>query len=257
VRRLRADELCALLDERLAVHAGEAPVLATDADGTLYRGDVGEAMFETALRERLLRPEALDALAAEALRYGVDPSGDPSALGAKLYDAWRAGHYPDEPAFAMMTWTYAGYAPEELADLARRVLDEFDIATRARPEMMAVLEWGRERALPLYVVSASPIAVVLEATDRLGLGGDRVVAMEPALAGGRLAPRLATPATYAEGKLARLRQRTAAPVLAAFGDSYYDRALLEAAAVPVAVSPSPELVDIIPSIAGCIVLEGG
>ncbi|MCA9625549.1 MAG: haloacid dehalogenase-like hydrolase, partial [Myxococcales bacterium] len=86
-----------------------------------------------------------------------------------------------------------------------------------------------------------PLAVVEAAARRLGLDVSRVLAMTPELAGDVLAPRLARTATYAEGKLHRLREVSAGPLLAGFGDSDYDGALLEAAAVAVAVAPKAEL----------------
>jgi phosphoserine phosphatase len=252
---MAVEELCVLLDERLAAHDGPRPVLASDADGTLWRGDVGETLFVAALREQWLREPARAALAAEAKRFGVPAEGDANAIAGALYQAWRAGVYPDEPAFAMMAWCFAGHTPDEMSALAARVLDDFDPKAQARPAMTAVMAWALERGLPFYVVSASPVAAVVEAIGRLGSSADWVVAMEPVVAGGVLGTRLGTRATYAEGKLARLRERTAAPLLAAFGDGYYDAEMLAASMVPVAVCPTPRLRERCAAIAGVVTIE--
>jgi phosphatidylglycerophosphatase C len=244
----------ALLDrlERVRGEAGDG-VLASDGDGTLWRGDIGEAFFETAVARGWLRAEALPALRREAAEHGVAAEGDASEVGRRLLDAHRAGRYPNRPAFAMMAWALAGHSRAELAALARVVLDEFGFAARVRAELVPVTRWAASEGVPFFLVSASPRWVVVEAALRLGLAPERVIAMDPEVAGERLLPALAGLPTYAEGKLARLREETGATLLAAFGDSDYDFALLEAARVGVAVAPSAALaarVEALPH--GCV-----
>ena len=99
---------------------------------------------------------------------------------------------------------------------------------------------------------------MLAAAARLGIAGDRVAAMTPAVGqDGVLLPRLAGPVVYGEGKLAALDRLCPAArgvLLAAFGDSAYDAHLLRAARIPVAVAPTPALVALAPSIPGLVVL---
>jgi phosphoserine phosphatase len=61
------------------------------------------------------------------------------------------------------------------------------------------------------------------------------------MVGGVVQSELEGEPTYAEGKLARLRQLTQAPLLMALGDSYYDLALLCEAEIAVAVDPGETL----------------
>jgi phosphoserine phosphatase len=247
----------ALIDrlERAARDADGDVALASDGDGTLWRGDIGEAFFEAAVAGGWLRAEALPALLAEGASHAVAVAGDASAVGRQLLSAHRSGRYPNQPAFAMMAWAFAGYTAAELAELSRRVLDELGFEARVRSELTAVIAWASARQLPLWLVSASPRWVVLEAARRLGLDEGRVVAMEPAMAEGVVLPALAGAPTYAEGKLARLRERTGAVLLAAFGDSDYDFAMLEAARLGVAVAPTAALLARIDGMPHGCVLE--
>lgn len=230
--------------------------MAADGDGTLWRGDIGDAFFLAALRDGALREAAHDPLLAEAEAQGVDVTGagDANEVARRLFDAHRAGRYPEEPAFAMMAWAFAGWTVGELADHCRRVLDEFQFDEAVHDELRPVLAWASQRDIPFWLVTASPLAVATAAAKRLGIASERVVAMEPALAGDVVEPRLARRATYGDGKLARLKEATDAPLLAAFGDSGYDAAMLRAAEVPVAVFPNSELRALAPGLPGLVVL---
>jgi HAD superfamily phosphoserine phosphatase-like hydrolase len=233
-------------------------VIASDADGTLWDGDVGIELFEALLAARGARAEAREALEAEARFVGIDAEGDAAAIVAALYEAYAADRYAHDRAFAMMAWVFAGWTRAELDAFCARVLDAGRIEARLRPELRDVFRWAEAHGVPAYVVSASPVAVVEAAVARLGLPTAGVVAMTPAVdAGGVILPRLAGPIVYGEGKLAALE--AACPgarkaLLAAFGDSAYDAAMLRAARVPVAVTPAPRLAAIAPSIDRLVLL---
>ena len=248
-------ELCDRLD---LAHAGLAPgaVIASDGDGTLWRGDIGDELFLAALRDQALREPAREALLDEAAIHGIDTpgAGDANDVAGLLFDALRAGRYDEERAFGMMAWAFAGWSLSELAVWSRRVLDDLDFEVAVRAELRPMLAWARDRSVPVWLVSASPLAIALEAARRLGIAAERVVAMEPAVERGMVQPRLGKRATYGEGKLLRLREATDAPLLAAFGDSGYDAAMLRAAELPVAVHPSPGLRALAPAMKGLIVV---
>jgi len=250
------DELLGRLDELFEGGEHGELIVASDGDGTLWRGDIAETLFIAALRERAIRSQALAALVAEATEHGVALScqDDPNQVAGELLWANGAGDYPDLPAFAMMAWAFAGWRSEELAQFCRMVLDDFGFELARRPELGPVIAWTRRRGVPFWLVSASPLPIAQEAAARLELDPDRVVAMEPAQEAGMLLPRLASEPTYGAGKLRRLRARTAAPMLAALGDSCYDAALLAEARLAVAVSPSKELRARLAEIDGAVVL---
>jgi phosphoserine phosphatase len=78
--------------------------------------------------------------------------------------------------------------------------------------------------------------------------------MTPVVREGVVQAELDGIATYRDGKMQRLRQRSSAPLLAALGDSRYDAAMLRAASVPIAVHPNPGLVAELAGLAGVIVI---
>jgi len=218
-------------------------IVASDGDGTLWRGDIGEALFERAIDRGLLRDAATEALRREARVHGValGAARDPNEIGRALLAAMRRGSYEERHAFSMMAWAFAGWSATELGSWSARLLDDLGFERALRSAVVAAIEWARGQGVPFWLVSASPSAVVRAAARRAGVDADRVVAMQPAVVGDQLQPALAAEPTYGEGKLRRLRQRTGAPLLAAFGDSGYDAAMLCAAALPVAVAPSAAL----------------
>jgi len=251
------DQLLPLLNEHHRRLAGEGPVaMASDGDHTLWRGDVGEAMFEMAVQDGRLRPQAAAHLASEAHTWGVAISSgdDPSAIGEALLTAHREGLYPPQPAFAMMAWAFAGWSTSELDAYCEEFLDRFRFEDRQRASLKPALEWAAEHDVPFWLVSASPIGIAAAAAARMGLSRDRVVAMTPAVEDGVVMPYLATAATYGPGKPARLSERTGARLIAGMGDSDYDVALMEAAAIAVAVGDRPSLHERLKNLTGPVVL---
>ena len=248
-------ELIKRLDEaRARVPAGA--VIATDGDGTLWRGDIGDQLFLAALRDRALRLAAREALLAEAVAHGIDvqDTDDANDLAQRLLDGLHAGQYDEERAFGMMAWAFAGWSSDELVEHARQVLDAFGFEAAVRAELRPVLGWAQDQGVPVWLVSASPVAVAAEAGRRLGIAKERVVAMDPAMEGDVIQPRLGRCATYGDGKLERLREATSAPLLTAFGDSGYDAAMLRVAELPVAVFPNSQLRALAPQLPGLVVV---
>lgn len=265
IPRATTTEIISRLEAELVASSGVAgALLASDADGTIWDGDVGIDLFEAVLASRGVREAAREALAAEARAIGLAAEGDANALTAALYEAYKIDRYPHDRAFAMMAWVFAGHHRDELATLCARVLREGRIEARIRPELRTIFGWAASRGVEVYVVSASARAMVELAVKHLGIASDHVAAMTPAVSvEGVLLPELAGPIVYGEGKLAALARARAgsggaagspAALLGAFGDSAYDAAMLRAARVPVAVTPAPGLVALAPTIAGLVVL---
>ena len=257
-RAIQTEALLLRLDvarQRMGANA----IIATDGDGTLWVGDIGEALFETLLAERGVRQQAAGMLRDEAQRFGLEVSDQatPTEVAATLLESYRTGGYAEERAFAMMAWAFAGWPEEELAVFSRRVLHDFGFENALREELKVVLQWAAEKAVPVWLVSASPQCGVLAAAEVLNIPSERTLSMEPNRSGGVLEAGLAKPATYGRGKMTRLSAATNdQPLLAAFGDSGYDGAMLRAAEVPVAVYPAPSLKEMLPSLDGVWVLGG-
>lgn len=251
------------LIDRLARARDKAPagapcVVAFDADGTIWRGDVGVDLFEAFLAEETIRPSAARALEALARDVGIAQGEAPAAIARALYTSWEKGltpACPEDKTFAMMVWLYAGLTEDEMHAYARKVLERVGIVDRIRPEVREVVAWARANDVEVLVASASPRAPVIEGVAHIGIGPESVFAMTPRIEGGVLQAELTGVFVYAEGKATAVRQgRPGAAVLAGFGDSAYDAALLRLGAVPVAIGPGPGLLRAAPTVPGLIEL---
>ncbi|HWA78293.1 MAG TPA: HAD family hydrolase [Polyangiaceae bacterium] len=231
-------------------------LLAFDGDGTLWSGDVGEDVFHEAVSAGLLREEARQALVNEAAAHAIETHGTPSEIAARLFEAYLAGGYPERDVCAMMTWCYAGFSRDELLELVRHAFARADLADRLHRELAPILDFAREAALRVVVVSASPQLIVEEAVSLWGVTPESVAASRPAFDSERIAPRLASPVPYAEAKPAALRALAPDhPLLAAFGDNVFDIELLKTAQLGVAVRPKPALRMRLPELKDIVVLE--
>jgi len=253
---LPVDAIIARLSEE---HARQGVgVLAADADGTLWDGDVGIDFFEALLAADGVREAARERLAADAGELGITVKGrQPTSLAIALYAAYASDRYPHDRASAMMAWAFAGWHHDEVRAFAEEILDEGRIEARIRPEMRRIFAWAEGNGVPIYVVSASPIAIVVASVARLGVTVRGALGMTPAIdERGVLLPRLDGPIVNGDGKLRALEAAgVKEPILGAFGDSWHDAAMLRAAKVRVAVAPAPHLREIAPGITGLIELE--
>jgi phosphatidylglycerophosphatase C len=250
------DRLLARLDDARR-RLGPGGLLAFDADGTLWEGDVGFDTFNALVEARGVRAEALGALCEEARLYGLPVGPDPNDVARALHDAHLAGAYPEDRACSMMAWAFAGFTRAACDAFMREVIAGAGLDRRLQAEIKPVLAWARDRDIPIWIVSASPRASVEAAALALGFDADKVIAVTPAeTSDGALLPRSIEPLPYDQGKADLLRQATSnAPVLAAFGNSGFDAPMLWLAAHPVAVRPSPALLKRLDSTPNAIILE--
>jgi phosphoserine phosphatase len=231
--------------EALALSAGEGRtqmLLAFDADGTLWSGDVGIDDFEALLAENAVLPAALPMLREEAAAAGLPVVDDATAQANILYRAYVRGTYPEENAFRVMACAFAGYSKEAVRKFAIKVAEATGLRARLHPEIGPLLGWAARQGIGRYVVSASHAVVVKSCIELLGLPIDGVFAMSQVEQDGKLVARLEQPVTYGAGKTEALRVGVAGmTLLGAFGDSAFDLHLLREARLPVAVRPKAEL----------------
>ncbi|MBI2894289.1 MAG: haloacid dehalogenase-like hydrolase [Deltaproteobacteria bacterium] len=231
---------------RLEPEPGVARLAAFDADGTLWQGDVGLALFEAAVARRALRSDAATELARALFACGETPSTDLHRNARRLLELYRDDRFGEREVCAMMAWCFAGWAQGELCALAREVL-----ALAGHPgalyeghrELMAGL---RARGIEVLVASGSPRAMVEEACRPFDIPARLVFAMTPELgADGRLLPRMTAPLPYRDGKVEAIRLATGGlRPLVAFGDSQGDLPMLEDAQLAVAVAARPAVLDV-------------
>ncbi len=218
-------------------------VIATDGDGTLWSGDVGEDLFHAFLGRGRGAPPALDGFRREARAYQLSDAGTGVEVARRIYAAYLDGRYPEERVCELMAWCFGGWMADELRRFAYDVVERGGLSTRVHGELARVLDSARSAGIAIILVSASPRAVVVEAASRVGIAEDHVVATETPVAAGIVQPEVNRPIPYGEGKVARLLERIGRDreVVAAFGDNAFDVALLSCAYVRVAVRPKARL----------------
>lgn len=233
-----------LKELELLANRYERAALAFDGDGTLWSGDIGEECFTVACQAGKIQEEARPALEREALTHGVAATGSPGDIAWRLYEAYRAGAYPELNVCEMMIWCYAGWQEADLrlhVHATRQCQKSRVVANEA---LAPVVQWARERGLRCVVISASPRIVVEETARDLGFLPRDVAAGTPVVVEGRLQVDLAAPVPYGRTKV------TAGRALfpdhewvATFGDNVFDFDMLEQAHLPVAVRPKPGLLE--------------
>jgi phosphoserine phosphatase len=226
-----------------AASATPGGVVATDADGTLWSGDVGEDLFHAFLDQGRVDPPADEALRREAREHDLSDAGTGAEVARGLYAAYREGRYPEERVCEVMAWCFGGWTEGELGAFARQVVESLDLGARFHLELHGLVDRVRGAGIEAFLVSASPVAVVREAGARAGFDDAHIVAAHPLRSGGRILSDVDRPIPYGPGKVRRLHERIGKerPLLAAFGDNAFDVALLAEAAVGVAVRPKDAL----------------
>jgi phosphoserine phosphatase len=196
----------------LARLAGPPGLAAFDADGTLWDGDLGEAVL-------------LELIAAGQL------IGAPADPWAQYLDRFSQGA---GEAFAYAGRLMAGLSEDLVREVSARVYAA-DFRARVFPEARWLLEVLIERGWEVYVVSASNRWSIEVAARDLGLPAERVVALDLETAGGVLTTQVRLPVPTLEGKPSLLRARAGRAADLAFGNSLLDLPLLLSATVPVGV----------------------
>ncbi|MGD0528858.1 MAG: haloacid dehalogenase-like hydrolase [Polyangiaceae bacterium] len=237
-----ADDVWARI-EALARATGSTGVVATDGDGTLWSGDVGEDLFHAFVEHGEVAEPALEALRREAREHALSDAGAGADVARRIYAAYVEGHFPEERVCEVMTWCYAGWTRDRVQAFARDVVGRCGLEARLHAEVLRVLERARGAGLETVLVSASPFAVVAEAGARVAFTPERVVAARPRYEGEVMVADVERPIPYGPGKVSRLTERVGPGriLYAAFGDNVFDVALLGSARIGVAVRPKPRL----------------
>lgn len=232
-------------------------VIATDGDGTLWGGDVGEDLFHAFVGHGEVADPALEAMRREAREHGLSDAGSGPDVARRIYAAYLAGGFPEEPVYELMTWCFAGWTRDRVAAFAREVVDRCGVKSRLHREVLEVLARARAAGIPTLLVSASPVAIVTAAGAHAGFTVDQIVAAHPRFDGEVMLADVERPIPYGPGKVSRLLERIGPDVAlyAAFGDNAFDVPLLAGARIGVAVRPKPRLRERAHEVAGLVELE--
>lgn len=247
------DELVALVRSAAALVGPDVARAAVfDADGTLWRGDIGDAAFEAAAAAGMIDDATWRGPMAEwARRWDLELPADPHSGIARIFRASAGGELaraaqrrglPEgawrEDLYSMQAWAYAGRTRAAVEAFGARLFDE-GFAEGVFLEMRALIDALTAEGIEVWIASASHGALVAAGAHHLHIEAARALGMEPALDdAGVTLPRIAR-GTYGPGKAEVARHALGGRrPLAAFGDSVLttDRELLESALVPVAVA---------------------
>lgn len=231
-----------LISDLTALSRGEPVVMAFDADGTLWSGDVSDDVFLAACRDQWLLDAAKPALCRQAQSIGLSTAGSASDVALRLFEAHQQGLLHESALYTTQAWCYAGRHHRELTEYAAGVLTGNGLPHRLRAELGPVLSWARQSGVECLVISASPRPIVTWAAAHWGFASDRVFGAQPSLRDGIILDRLDEEVPFAAQKCKLLeRHAPTRRLLAAFGDSHFDFEMLQSAELPVAVHPKPTL----------------
>jgi phosphoserine phosphatase len=251
-----ADQVWSRIAEHTQASPGLRGVVASDGDGTLWSGDVGEDLFHAFIERGRVCEPGLEALRREARDHGLSDAGTGTDVARRINDAYEHGRFPEERVFEIMAWCFAGWTRTEVAAFARETVEQRGVAARLHPEVMRVLERARHAGLEVVLVSASPVAIVDAAGALAGFDDAHVVAARSRYEGDVMLAEVERPIPYGHGKVENLRARIGQrPLLAAFGDNAFDVELLASARVGVAVRPKPRLRERAEKVPGLVELS--
>jgi phosphatidylglycerophosphatase C len=250
-----SDALIRNLEARLSGLDPADVLLVFDGDGTLWSGDVGNEVFDLAVRSERFHESLRARLRTEAQRHALhlDLAAPVSALAAAFVGACQSGEYPESDLCALQAWCYAGFTETELHALVREALGT-GFEARYQKEVRRVIRWARSESLRSVVVSASPRVLVEQASAALGFRRDDIVAVEVLTgADGVFQDDIVGQVPYGDRKVTLARKRYGtAHWLAAFGDNGFDAPMLAAAQLGVAVRPKPALLRRLPELSNAV-----
>lgn len=230
--------------------------IATDADGTLWSGDVAVDTFWAMVRRNVVPDKARVALCDKLEQLGFERPSTMQQAAKQLFDGYLSERIDEELACDMMMWVHAGLSQQQATNIVTEILHDENLAERVHPEMKSVVQWANDKRIPVYVVSASPRFVVQVGVKLLGIDPKNVIAASPIEQNGKLQPLLDEPMCYAHGKVLGLKRHLPhTTMVAAFGDELFDMEMLQHAQIPVAVRPKDRLRKVANQIPGIVELQ--
>lgn len=190
--------------EQLLGQPGAGQSVVFDADGTLWRGDVGEDFLRYLAAGRLL----------------------PCAPSEGVYAAYERLNAIDATAsYAYAVTIMAGMFERDVVALANRFVTQ-RFTGRVYPYVRPLLARLAAQHFDVWVCSASARWVVEAGAAVLGIAPDHVIAVDAELDQElRLTSRILEPVTAGPGKVEWLRRKKLAPVLAV-GNGDFDLDML-------------------------------
>lgn len=208
-------EALAVVAPLLERPAAPGQVVAFDADGTLWRGDVGEELLRALVAEDHL----------------------PRYRGRRdLYEVYEAKVAADPATgYAFAAEALEGWEEAALQAYCRDFFQR-QMAPQLFPFTAPLVRALSAAGYEVWVVSASPVWPVIPGAAWLDVPPDRVIAVEVAVEGGHLTGRSKRPVACGEGKVELLKARGLRPALAV-GNGNLDEPMLAYAERALVVAP--------------------
>lgn len=207
--------------ERLVLQ-NEPAVAVFDCDGTLWGGDAGYGFMTWSLEQGLVSRSTSD---------WIDTR----------YRGYLAGNVSELQICGEMVQIYAGLHEEELQTAAARYVSQF-VKGRVFAQMERLIAKLHTQGVELWAVSSTNKWVITEGIRRFGIPASHILAAEVAVEHGVITSKLLDVPTD-QGKAETLRRVGLPHPDAVFGNSIHDLAMLEIAAHPFPVNPSPALLE--------------
>lgn len=193
-----------------------------DCDGTLWGGDSGHGFMVWTIEQGLLSRSTSDWMDTQ-------------------YRAYLSGNVSELQICGDMVQMYAGLHEQELRSAAARYFNEF-VRPQIFAEVAALVSTLRKSNVELWAVSSTNKWVIVEGVREFGIPEERILAAEVKVANEIITSDLVDVPTGPAKAAALLRVGLPHPD-AVFGNSMHDLAMLEIAAHPFPVNPSPGLLE--------------
>jgi phosphoserine phosphatase len=228
--------------------------IATDADGTLWAMDVGDALFLGVAERDAFVGEGLAKLRAHGAKWigNEVASWSGGRIAKRLFEMYDRGDIGVRVMCDLEAETVADRPANEFDALVDEVA--MRAARAVRPEVRAFVQQAHRQGVHVHVVTGSLGALVERALMRAEIPTDRVSGAVLAREGDRVRAVIAETSPLFEGKVDALRAGGEWPAAIGMGDGGWDHTFLKACLVPVLVHPKPALVEAMRGVEGCVLV---
>ncbi len=188
---------------------GGRPLAAFDADGTLWRGDIGESL----LRWLIAGKHLLD------VDYSID-----------IWDDYEHRVAQNRTAGYVHAVALMKRIPE--SQISSWCAQAAYAWPNYRPEMKGLVDFIRGHGVEVCIISASNRWIIAEAAPYAGFRPEETAGIAVEVRDGLLTETPVEPVTCNQGKVEAIQKRWGRRPLLAFGDSFGDKEMLEYAQFP-------------------------
>ena len=193
---------------------------AFDCDGTLWSGDAGESFFSWGIETGLVPP-------------------DTGRWAKQRYSDYRVGRVSEEIMCGEMVTIHRGLSNDAVQKAADNYFEDI-LAEGIFPEMQALVHDLQRHGCEVWAVSSSNQWIIRSGMRHFGIPWNRILAAEVRVDGDTITDELIR-VQIGPAKPAAINEVSARQPDATFGNSIWDKEMLEMAPRPFAINPRPEL----------------